>query len=553
MTATATGSAERWWDSAAVYQIYPRSFQDSNGDGIGDLQGIIDRLDYVQHLGVDAIWLSPFFRSPQRDFGYDISDYCDVAPEYGTLDTWDRLVEAAHARGIRVVIDGVFNHTSDEHPWFVESRASRTNPKADWYIWADGRDAGKTPPNNWRGAMPLMPAWYRCVQRGQWYLATFHRQQPDLNWHHPDVRAAMFGVVRYWLDRGADGFRLDMLPFIMKDPELRSERYRLRLSRSELRVTDGAYTFNTAANYALARELRRCCMAQRGGRDEVMLVGECSGTLAEVARYSAAGDGLTHGFLFDFLMFRFDAGWFRRRIEAYERAFRYPAEPAYVFENHDRSRLLDRVGGDLRKGRLLATVLCTLRGQPTIYQGQELGVTNTYIPLRDARDPMAAVFKWLPEAVNRRLSERVNRDEVRTPMQWDGTPTAGFCAPGVTPWLPLNPNAAQRNVERAAQDPGSMLTLYRDLLALRRRSAALRRGDLAFIPDAPADVLAFMRSTRGEVIAVLCNFSNAARAVPLQPASLLLSSGPGAEVTAGTVRLPPFGAAVLALAGDRSI
>ncbi|HVM97760.1 MAG TPA: alpha-amylase family glycosyl hydrolase, partial [Candidatus Acidoferrales bacterium] len=219
--------SQPWWDSAVVYQIYPRSFQDSNGDGIGDLQGVIDRLDYVRDLGVDAIWLSPFFCSPQRDFGYDISDYCDVAAEYGTLATWDRLVEAAHARGLRLIIDGVYNHTSEEHPWFVESRSSRSNPKSDWYIWADGRAGGRKPPNNWRGATPIMPAWYRCEQRGQWYLASFHRCQPDLNWNQPEVRDAMFAAIKFWLDRGVDGLRLDMFPFIMKDPQLRNERYRL--------------------------------------------------------------------------------------------------------------------------------------------------------------------------------------------------------------------------------------------------------------------------------------------------------------------------------------
>jgi glycosidase len=536
-----------WWRSACVYQIYPRSFADSDGDGVGDLNGIIGRLDHVAELGVDAIWLSPFFTSPQVDFGYDIADYCDVDPEYGTLDTWDELVEAAHSRGLKVVIDGVFNHTSDEHPWFVESRSSRDNPRSDWYIWADGR--GRRPPNNWRSADLVHSAWHFDEHRGQWYIGTFDRCQPDLNWQSPEVRAAMFGVVAFWLDRGVDGFRLDMFGSIMKAPDLRDEPWRPRLSSDlqHLRVTETCYTKNTEANYELARDLRRFCIEHRGD-DETMLIGECFGELPVLSRYSAGGDGLTHSFIFDVLTFRFSAGWFRDAIRRYEGAFPFPQDPAYVFENHDRSRSIDRVGGDLAKARVLATVLLTVRGQPTIYQGQELGMANTYIPLKQGRDSLAQRFTWIPEVVNRRLGERLNRDEMRTPMQWDDSPNAGFCQPEVEPWLPLHPGYRLRNAAVLADDPDSILCLYRVLLSLRRQRRVLRSGRLDLVPGVGDDVLAYVRSDDDQRLLVAANFSALSAAVPLGgEGSLLLGTDPQVHVSGPMLTLPAHSAGIVEL------
>jgi glycosidase len=540
---------EPWWRSATVYQIYPRSFADSDGDGVGDLEGIIEHLDHVEGLGVDAIWLSPFFPSPQVDFGYDIADYCDVDPQYGTLDTWDRLVAEAHERGLKVVVDGVFNHTSDQHPWFVESRSSRDNPRADWYIWADGASR-RRPPNNWRGADIVHSAWHFDDHRGQWYLATFDRCQPDLNWQHPEVRAAMFDVVRFWLDHGVDGFRLDMFGRIMKAAHLGDEPWRPRLSTdlNRVQLTQTCFTSNTEANYELGRDLRRFCREERGGRDDTMLIGECFGELPVLSRYTAGGDGLTHSFIFDVLAFRYRASWFRDAIGRYESAFPYPQDPAYVFENHDRSRLLDRVGGDLRKARVLATILCTVRGQATIYQGQELGMPNTYIPLKQGQDTLAKRFSWIPEAVNRRLGERLNRDEVRTPMQWDASPTAGFCPPGVEPWLPVNPSGADHNVQTQAADPASLLNLYRDLLALRRDQGALRHGRLDLVPGTGTDALAFVRSDGNQRILVAANFSDERSEVPLGgEGSALLATDPAVQVTGAVLALPPHTAGVVQL------
>ncbi|GIU85405.1 MAG: oligo-1,6-glucosidase [Acidimicrobiales bacterium] len=536
-----------WWRSTTVYQIYPRSFQDSNGDGIGDIPGIISRLDHLTYLGVGTIWLSPFFRSPQRDFGYDVSDYFSVAPEYGTLEDVDRLIAEAHARGLRVIFDLVLNHTSDEHPWFVESRSSRENPKADWYIWAEGRGpGGAKPPNNWRSALEVTSAWQWDEKRGQWYLASFLPCQPDLNWHNPAVREAMWEVVHFWLDRGVDGFRLDMFHAIMKDARLRDNPLRPRWSGSELlRLWDPVHTLNTEENFELAKQLRSVCRGHEP--PERMLVGEVFGRPAQLRRYLGDGDGLQLVFLFDFLAFRWSADFFRRCIERYERHFPHPFAPALALENHDRSRSLDRVGGSLDKARSLAVLQLTLRAVPFIYQGQEIGMTNTYIPLRDAKDPIARQhFRWVPEFVSRRLPERINRDEVRTPMQWTPRENAGFCPPEVNPWLPLNPNHVERNVESQRGVAGSHLELYRALLQLRRERSALSVGDLVLLRNLPPDVLAYGRICGDDRMAVYVNFSHQPRVVRIPKRSrLALATHADCDSSKGELRLHGHSAAII--------
>ena len=349
-----------WWRHAVVYQVYPRSFRDSNGDGIGDLEGIVERLDHLVDLGVDTVWVSPFFASPQEDFGYDVSDYCGVAPEYGTLQDAERLIDEAHRRGLRVLFDLVLNHTSHQHPWFLESRSSRDNPKADWYIWRDGRGPdGKRPPNNWRSIAEITSGWQWAEERQQWYLATFLPCQPDLNWRNPEVREAMFGAVRFWLERGVDGFRLDMFGDIMKDESFADLRFRPRLVGGIPRLWDRSPIQNTEDNVELARELRAVCRGYDRVGDAVgtgpaaadrerLLIGEVFGKADELRRFLADGDGLQLVFLFDFLTFRYDPRWLVDRIVEFERAFPYPSQPTYVLENHDRTRLLDRVGFDRR-------------------------------------------------------------------------------------------------------------------------------------------------------------------------------------------------------------
>lgn len=540
-----------WWHSTTIYQIYPRSFADSDGDGIGDLRGIIERLDHLVDLGVGTVWLSPFFVSPQRDFGYDVADYCDVAPEYGTLADAEELIEAAHSRGLRVMFDLVLNHTSDEHPWFVESRSSRDNPRADWYLWRDsGRRRnlrGRKVPNNWRSIAEVTSGWHYAAERDQWYFASFLPFQPDLNWNNPDVRDAMFDSVRFWLDRDVDGFRLDMFGDIMKDPTFANAKFRPRIENGFPQLYDRSPVRNRQANVELARDLRRV-VAEYDHRGapvgdgphaedrERLLLGEMFGSAETLRRYMGVdNDGLQLVFLFGFLSLRYDADWLLRCILDFESEFPFPAEPTYVLENHDRSRLMGRVGGDIAKAKVLATVMLTLRGVPTIYQGQEIGQSNTYIPLRDAKDPIVATyFPWLPEAVNRMLPERLNRDEVRTPMQWDPSDNAGFSAPGVAPWLPVNEDRRVANVESQSGDPDSLLELYRRLFHLRCDHRALSSGRLDVVAGAPAGTVAWLRSNDTERMLVAVNMDDEARVVPTGgPGELLLATDPAVRLTGG--------------------
>ncbi|MCB0963967.1 MAG: alpha-glucosidase, partial [Acidimicrobiales bacterium] len=505
-----------WWASTVIYQVYPRSFADSDGDGIGDLPGIVDHLDHLVDLGVDAVWVSPFFASPQRDVGYDVSDYRDVAPEYGTLDDAQRLIDEAHARGLKVLFDLVLNHTSDEHPWFVESRSSRDNPKADWYVWADGgrdRRGRPTPPNNWRSELQLPRAWQWCEERQQWYLATFLSFQPDLNWRNPEVRAEMFDMVRMWLGRGVDGFRLDIFGSIMHDEALRDNEARPGLVNGMPRLQRPTMTLNTTENFALAGDLRAVCDEFEGER---VLLGEVFGSPEVLRRYvnDDGRPGLHLVFLFEFLASRYSADAYRRIIEQFERDFPAPLAPTYVVENHDRTRSLSRLGGDLDKARVLATLLCTLRGVPVLYQGQEIGMENRYIPLADAIDPVPRVVaRRLPEPLNRKLPERLNRDEVRTPMQWTSSPHAGFCPDDVAPWLPVHDNRTERNVADETGQQGSLLEWYRELLALRRAHPALHGGTLTVRtegdqghPDPPG-LLRYHRDADDEHLVVVANLS----------------------------------------------
>lgn len=546
-------TTEPWWHSTTIYQVYPRSFADADGDGIGDLPGLIDHLDHLVDLGVGTVWVSPFFVSPQEDFGYDIADYCDVSPEYGTLADAQRLIDEAHRRGLHVMFDLVLNHTSDQHPWFWRSKMSRSSPKADWYIWRDGRGrGGRRPPNNWRSALEVTSAWQWGAERQQWYLASFLPCQPDLNWRHPEVRAAMFDVVRFWLRRGVDGFRLDIFGSIMKDPAFRSNPFRPAVGGAEVvRLWERRYTQNTDDNIDLAHDLHQVC-AEFDGPERILL-GEVFGPPDVLRRYLGDGDGLQLVFLFDFLAYQYSAAFFRQRIADYEVNFPAPLQPTYVLENHDRSRTLDRVGGDLRRARALAVLLCTVRGVPTIYQGQELGLSNTYIPLRQARDPLARTyFRWLPEPVSRRLPERINRDEVRTPIPWDRGPNAGFSAAGAVPWLPLPPEHATHNVAAERADGDSMLALYRDLLHLRAARPALHRGTLESEPEDPVhpDVVRFERAAGDDrVLVVLQLGDDAVDVVVPDQRPVLAATTPGVRAEGGRLHLPPHSGAVIDLSG----
>jgi alpha-glucosidase len=452
-----------WWQEAVVYQIYPRSFADASGDGVGDLDGLRARLDYLQWLGVDAIWLSPIYRSPMADFGYDVADYCDIDPLFGDLAAFDALLQDAHARGLRVLLDWVPNHTSDRHPWFVESRASRDSAKRSWYRWRDGTP--ERPPNNWPAAFGGGPAWTWDERTEQWYLHTFLPEQPDLNWDEPEVVAAMHDVLRFWMDRGVDGFRADVVHLIGKDPAL-PDIPDAHIVGGHLDVV-GSHDF--AGTHALLRGIRDVLDAYPGGR---MMVGEVNLRRTKlIAPYLGAGDELHLAFDFESLDVPWEAAAWRARI-AHVGTIMGERWPTWVFSNHDLPRMRTRLGGSDARARAAVLMLLTLRGTPFLYAGEELALEDAAVPPERVVDPGG-------------------RDGCRAPIPW--TPAAGHGWPA-DPWLPWPPDPAARSVEAQRADPASTLHLCRAALALRRDSPALRLGTLELLDDVPAGVLAYERA-----------------------------------------------------------
>ncbi|MFI5316288.1 MAG: alpha-amylase family glycosyl hydrolase [Myxococcota bacterium] len=520
-----------WWKHGVVYQIYPRSFMDSNGDGVGDLAGIRARLDHLAWLGIDALWLSPIFPSPMADFGYDVSDYCDVDPVFGDLAEFDALVADAHARGIRVMLDWVPNHTSDRHAWFRESRASRTSSKRDWYVWRDARPGGG-PPNNW-AAMFGGPAWELDPETSQYYLRSFLKQQPDLNWRSPEVERAMHAVLRFWLERGVDGFRIDVIHRIAKDPELRDNPPSARPGPGwggQLHVHDE----NHPDIHGFLRRIRRVLDSY----DERAAVGEIGLPPEQVATYYGRGDELQLAFNFSLLRAGWNARAFGRELALFDEAVPPEGWPDLVLSNHDvprhASRYDDPALGDAR-ARALALLLLTARGTPFLYYGEEIGMRNGVIPPERRQDPLA----WT-------LHPSVSRDPERTPMHWSAEPGAGFTTG--EPWLPLASDWATRNVESQRADRESLLWLYRDLLALRRRTPALERGAWRELP-APEGVLAWERLDGGSRALVALNFASGSQSAGLPAAAVRdgVRTRAGADLPAdsGRLELGPCEAAAL--------
>lgn len=479
-----------WWEEAVLYQIYPRSFQDADGDGIGDLAGIRQRVDYLEGLGVDAVWLSPVFESPQADHGYDISDYRAVDPLFGTAADLAALRDDLHGRGMRILLDLVPNHSSDRHAWFQASSSSRSDPKRDWYIWADPAPGGG-PPNNWLSVFGGS-AWEWHEATGQYYYHAFLKEQPDLNWRNPDVRRAMLDVMRYWLDWGADGFRVDVMWHLIKDDRLRDnppnpEYDPATATRSFERLIP-AFTSDRPEVHDVVADMRRA-MDEYGDR---LLIGEIYLPVHRLVTYYGAHNDEAH-LPFNFQLVRLP--WERVRVEAaiseYEAALPAGGWPNWVLSNHDNPRVAARWGEPA--ARAAAVLLMTLRGTPTIYYGDELGIGDVPIPADRVQDPQTL---WDPGSPT--------RDVARTPMQWTNEPGAGFSA--VEPWLPLTGDYHARNVEAQRGDPGSMLTLYRDLMRLRRRERALRLGDYVAVPG-QGPVLAFIRALERRRLLVCVNLS----------------------------------------------
>jgi alpha-glucosidase len=536
---SAVGAAVPWWQHGVVYQVYPRSFQDSDGDGIGDLRGVIHRLDHIECLGVDALWLSPFYPSPMADFGYDVADHCDVDPVFGTLDDFDELVVDAHDRGLRVIVDLVPNHTSDQHPWFSESRSSRDNAKRDWYVWRDGRPDG-SPPNNWLATFGG-PAWTFDEHTGQWYLHSFLPQQPDLDWRNPEVRAAMFDVVRFWLARGVDGFRVDTAHAIGKDPELRDNppnpagqvfHKDIGDYETQLHVHD--------KNHPLAREvyreLRELLDTWHDGVDRVIIGEMHLYDLEHWAAYFGAGDEMHLPFNFGLLKTPWTAPDVAAHVEAVEAvtAAEPGRWPSYVVGNHDEHRVASRIGE--AQARVAMTLLLTLRGTPTVYYGDELGHPDVDVPPEREQDPWGLRVPGLG----------LSRDPARTPMPWEDSPNAGFTEPEAVAWLPIVDDTARYSVAAQAASPSSMLRMTQQLLACRRDHPALSSGryESLHVDDA---VYAFERMEGDDCVVVVLNLTATSRRVDL--------GGGSAEILVSTrmVRSGVIDLATVDLAPDEGV
>ena len=520
-----------WWKEAVVYQVYPRSFQDSNGDGVGDLPGVTARLPYLQQLGVDVIWLSPFYQSPGRDNGYDISDYRAVQPEFGTLEDFDRLLAEAHSRGIKIVIDLVVNHTSEEHPWFRESRKSRDNPYRDYYIWRDGVDGG--PPNNW-GSNFSGSAWKLDEATGQYYLHTFGDFQPDLNWENPAVRREVYDMMDWWCRRGVDGFRMDVISMISKTPEMPDGPQ----SPGYPYGSFAPYVVNGPRVHEFLQEMNREVLS----RYDLLTVGECSGlTVEQACRYAnEEGTELTMAFQFEHM--DLDGGesfkWNLRKIDLRElketlSRWQYGlagrAWNSLYWCNHDQPRIVSRLGDDStsesreRSAKALALCLHMLQGTPYIYQGEELAMTNApFGGLEDFRDVESInAYRELTESGRIEPAEMLSylryksRDNARTPMQWDDSANAGFTEG--TPWIGVNPNCREINAAEQLARPDSVFHFYRRLIALRRAHEILVYGSYQLLWPEDRQLFAYLRQWEGRRLLVVCNLSGQSAAAEIPP------------------------------------
>jgi len=530
-----------WWRTEAVYQIYVRSFFDSNGDGIGDLNGVTAKLDYLQSLGVGAIWLSPVYPSPQIDTGYDIADFENIDPEYGTLQDFDRLVREADKRHIRVLMDMVLTITSDKHPWFVESSSSRTNPKSDWYIWADGKNGG--PPNNWASFdSTTKGAWQYVPARGQFYYHIYDRRQPALNWRSPSLRKSMFDACRFWLDRGVAGFRLDSAAFLYVDAQLRDNKYSQPPTFDE--ITFGEHTWNLPEYHATMRDLRKMLDSYPGER---VLIGETDTNSIETLRtmYGEHNDEIQLPMNFGLFWTGFSAPHLRSAIGDWEKND-VGGWPLLFFSNHDFPRSYSRLGDGIHNdqiAKVVATLLLTMRGTPIVYNGEELGLAQS----------TEAEIKAGMEHSGRLVQPPFDgRDGARTPMQWTPGPQAGFSTG--TPWLPVQTNFHAVNVETESATQGSLLRFYRDLFKIRRSTPALMTGDYVPLNASDENTLTYLRKAQAGDAAVLVvlNMSDKPQTVEVDLAQagiaghslkelLVVSADAGRGAIPAHIRLPPFG------------
>jgi alpha-glucosidase len=480
---------QEWWQREIVYQVYPRSFQDSDGDGIGDLRGIMSRLDYVHSLGIRAIWISPIYPSPMADFGYDISNYTGIHPLFGNMNDFDDLISEVHAKGMKLILDLVPNHSSDRHPWFEESRSSRNNPKRDWYIWKDPLQ-DNTPPNNWLAVFGGS-AWEWDEKTGQYYYHAFLKEQPDLNWRNPEVQKAMLDVMRFWLDKGVDGFRVDVMWHMIKDELLRNNppnpAYRENMSTFERLIP--SYSTDQPEVHEVVRAMRKLVDEY----DSRVLIGEIYLDVHRLVKYYGEKNDEAH-MPFNFLLMNqpWDPATIAAIVDEYEGAVPEGAWPNWVLGNHDNTRIATRIGKE--QARVAGMLLLTLRGTPTIYYGDEIGMTNVRIPVKEQVDPQGLN---MPD-------KNLSRDPERTPMQWDDTLHAGFSQ--IKPWLRVAEDYREVNVQEQLREQDSTLNFFKRMIAYRQQEPAILAGD--YLPVyTDKSILAYMRQTHNKKILVVLNLS----------------------------------------------
>ncbi len=526
-----------WWRRGVIYQVFPLTFMDASGDGIGDLRGVAQRLDYVASLGVAAIWLSPIYPSPLVDFGYDVADYQAVDQRFGTLGDFDRLVAAAHRRGLRVILDFVPNHTSDRHPWFVESRSSSDNPRRDWYIWRDPRPDGG-PPNNW--VSYFGSAWTYDPPTGQFYFHQFREQQPDLNYDNPAVLQAMLDVLRFWLDRGVDGFRVDVISLLAKDPELRDEAPNPAFRDGDFLWHRNLHT--GTQDLPAVHDIIRAFRGLLDGYGDTVLIGELDPIPNLMRYYGAALDECHLPFNFGLVNgLPWTARDVRAAVEAYDRAIPPGAWPNWVLGNHDRPRVAARIGP--APARVATMLVLTLRGTAFCYYGDELGMLHADVTAKGNRDHQG--YADLATAV------RFSRDPFRAPMQWDAGPNAGFCPPSTRPWLPLARDWQTLNAAAESGDRASMLSLFRALVGLRAEREAIALGSYATVEGVGGEILAYERRAGADRVVVALNFSSSPAMIDLSTIApsgrVLLSTAldrAGGETLSGLALRPDEGVVV---------
>ena len=555
---------KRWWKESVVYQIYPRSFCDSNGDGIGDLNGITSKLDYLKELGVDVIWLSPVYKSPNDDNGYDISDYQDIMDEFGTMEDFDRMLATAHEKGIKIMMDLVVNHTSDEHKWFIESRKSTDNPYRDYYIWRPAKEDGSLP-NNW-GSCFSGPAWEYDKTTDMYFLHLFSKKQPDLNWDNPVVRQEVFDMMNWWLEKGVDGFRMDVISLISKEqPELPDKEPGI----------NGYATFNVSANGPHVHEYLQEMRQKALNNADTITVGECSGVTLEEAKKYARSDEKELNMVFQFEHMDVDSDekagkWTTRKMDLrdlkkiltrWQKGLQDIAWNSLYWENHDQPRSVSRFGNDSDEYReisakMLATCIHMMQGTPYVYQGEELGMTNCpFNTLENFRDLESInAFHELTEQGKMTEEEMMaaigykGRDKARTPMQWDDSANAGFSDADATPWIMVNPNYTKINAKDQVSREDSVFKYYQKLIKLRHESDLIVYGTYDLILDDDKDIYAYIRTLGDEKLIVYCNFSENTREVELPEeftdGKILISNYNDAKVSE-KITLRPYEAIVI--------